>query len=87
MSTSEAEEIIEEKPDRVNKILTLVIRLTILGIIFGLLPTDISTIKGITISIFTVGLALSLLDMIIPEVIQPVKESFFFVVGMKILSL
>ena len=77
----------KKNPDRINKILILLLRLTILTIIFSILPEDITTLRGITIAIFTVGLSLTLLDLIIPDIITPVRESFFFVVGIKILSL
>lgn len=76
-----------KKHDRINTILITLLKIIFITIIVKQIPEDINTLRGITITILTIGITLTLLDLLIPDVIHPVRETFFFIVGMKILRM
>lgn len=76
-----------KKHDNMNKMLIIMIKIIFIIIIVKQLPDDINTLRGITLTIFTVGVVLALFDLLIPDIIHPVRETFFFIVGMKILRM
>jgi hypothetical protein len=90
MSSASAEAVDvtkHKKHDNINRVLIIMIKIIFIIIIVKQLPDDLNTLRGITITIFTVGVVLALFDLLIPDIIHPVRETFFFMVGMKILRM
>ena len=86
-STNDTDPTKHKKQDTINNILIIMIKMIFIIIIVKLIPKDIDTLQGITICIFTIGIVLTLFEIFVPEIVHPVRETFFLMVGMKILRL
>ena len=85
--TENADVTEHKKHDNINRVLIIMIKIIFIIIIIKQLPDDLNTLRGITVTIFTVGIVLALFDLLIPDIIHPVRETFFFIVGVKILRM
>ncbi len=76
-----------KKHDTINMMLIIMIRMIIIILAIVQMPDNIDTIEGIIMYVLIAGIILAILDLFIPDIIGPSRETFFLVVGMKILRI